>query len=112
MTKRITAASIAGYLTATTFVSFLPLFLWRSKGLLLIAAGFTWLTMTYVGVMALFGSRETSLAIMWQGRSQPSKIEREVGARILGAVLLIFMIVVTREMLQGGLRAAYDNFGR
>ncbi|WP_263375198.1 hypothetical protein [Granulicella aggregans] len=112
MTRRIKTASIAGYLAMLSFVSFLPLFLWKSKELLLIAASFTWLTMTYVGVMALFGSKETSMAIMWQGRSQQSKFEREVGARVLGAVLLIFMLFVTHEVLQGGVRAAYNNFGR
>ena len=68
--------------------------------------------MTYTGVMSLFGSKTTVLAIMWQGRQPYSETFREIAGRIFGAMMLTFMIFASYEILHGGLHAAYDNFGR
>jgi amino acid permease len=105
-------ARIAAILTVVSALSFFPLYFWKSKILLMIAAGLTWITMTYVGAMSLFGSRAMVDAITWQGQQNYSELVRQIFGRVFGAILLTFMIFAAYEIFQGGFTAAYNNFGR
>ena len=107
-----TAARVSAILAFAAFLSFLTLFFWHSRGLLVFASILTWFAMTYTGAMALFGSRAIVLSIMWRGRRDHSQRYREIFGRVFGAAMLAFMIFAAYEILHGGLRAAYDNFGR
>jgi len=105
-------AKISAALGFAAFLSFLPLFFWHSRAPLMFATALTWLAMTYTEAIAMFGSKATVLAIAWSGRRDYSEKHREVFGRIFGAIMLGFMIFASYEILHGGLRNAYNNFGR
>jgi hypothetical protein len=70
--------------------------------------------MIYTGLLATFGSDSTVLALMWQGRNRlgysPGGLV--VMGRIFGTAMVLFMVFAAYEIFQGGLKAAYTNFGR
>ena len=80
----------------------------------MIASTLTWLAMTYTGFLATFGSGSTVLTLMWQGRYRPgySPAGLVLLGRIFGAAMVLFMIFAAYEIFHGGLRSAYNNFGR
>jgi hypothetical protein len=111
--RRFNAALVAESLTIAGFVAFLPLFFWKSRLLLMFASGLIWLSMTFIGLAALFGSRSTVTEIMFKAaRPGLPEVDKEAYGRFFGAVLLAFMIFAAYEIFHGGLAAAYNNFGR
>jgi hypothetical protein len=111
--RRFTASFIAESLTVAAFIAFLPLFFSKSRLLLMFASGLIWLSMTFIGLVALFGSKSTVTEIMFKAaRPGLSEIDKEAYGRFFGAILLAFMIFVAYEIFHGGLAAAYNNFGR
>jgi hypothetical protein len=77
------------------------------------ASGLIWLSMTSIGLAALFGSKSTVTEIMFKAaRPGLSEIDKEAYGRLFGAVLLAFMILVAYEIFQDGFAATYNNFGR
>jgi len=77
------------------------------------ASGLIWLSMTFIGLAALFGSKSTVTEIMFKAaRPGLSEIDKEAYGRFFGAVLLAFMVFATYEIFHGGFAAAYTNFGR
>jgi hypothetical protein len=110
--RRFSASGISGVLIFAAFLSFLPLFFWKSRLILMLASALTWIAMTYTGLAATFGSKSTVNEIMFPGRRNLSEIDREAYGRFFGAILLAFMIFAAYEIFHGGLTAAYNNFGR
>ena len=111
--RRFTASSIAGSLTVAAAIAFLPLFFWKSRLLLMFASGLLWLSMTFIGLVALFGSKSTVTEIMFKApRPGLSEIDKEAYGRFFGTILLAFMIFAAYEIFHDGLAAAYNNFGR
>ena len=77
------------------------------------ASGLIWLSMTLIGLAALFGSKSTVTEIMFKAaRPGLSEIDKEAYGRFFGAALLSFMIFVAYTIFQDGFAAAYNNFGR
>jgi hypothetical protein len=111
--RRFTASSIAESLTVAAAIAFLPLFFWKSRLLLMFASGLIWLSMTFLGLIALFGSKSTVTEIMFKAaRPELSEIDKEAYGRFFGAILSAFMIFAVYEIFHSGLAAAYNNFGR
>ena len=111
--KRITVPVIAVFLTIAGAVAFLPLLFWKNRLLLMLASVLIWVSMTFIGLAALFGSKSTVTEIMFK-RARPglSEIDKEAYGRFFGAILLGFMIFIAFEIFHGGIAAAYNNFGR
>jgi hypothetical protein len=111
--RRFNAPFIAESLTVAGFIAFLPLFFWKSRLLLMFASGLVWLSMTFIGLVTLFGSKSTVTEIMFKAaRPGLSEIDKEAYGRFFGAILLAFMVFAAYEIFHGGIAAAYNNFGR
>ena len=111
--RRFNAPFIAESLTVAGFVAFLPLLFWKSRLLLMFASALIWLSMTFIGLAALFGSKSTVTEIMFKAaRPGLSETDKEAYGRFFGATLLAFMIFAAYEIFHDGLAAAYNNFGR
>jgi len=111
--RRFNAPLIAESLTIAGAIAFLPLIFWKNRTLLMFTSGLIWLSMTFIGLAALFGSRSTVTEIMFKAiRPGLSEIDKEAYGRFFGGVLLAFMIFVAYEIFHDGFAGAYNNFGR
>ena len=110
--KMPSAPSIAAALTFTSFLSFMPLFVWHKQALLALAATLTFLTFLFVGTASLYGSNQTVVSIAWGGRKSPSDKSSVIQGRVLGGIMLAFTLFCMYSIFDGGLRSTYEHIGR
>lgn len=106
------APKMAAALTFASFLSFVPLFFWHKQTLLAFAAALTFLTFLFVGAATLFGSNQTVVSIAWVGRKSPSDKSSVIQGRVLGGIMLAFILFCMYSIFDGGLRSTYEHIGR